>query len=216
MAKKKKKWYVVWKGHTPGIYTTWDEASAQVNGYSGAKYKSFGSRAEAEAAFKGSASSHISSGKPKKAVQATQMGFQDRASEVIWESIAVDAACSGNPGDLEYRGVDLSSGEQIFIRGPFAQGTNNIGEFLGIVHGLNVLKSKGLDKTPIYTDSRTAISWVKKRKANTSLRQTPANRTLFELVEQAEQWLKENSYSNPILKWDTGRWGEIPADFGRK
>lgn len=216
MAKKKKKWYVVWAGHKPGIYTTWDEASAQVNGFSNAKYKSFESKAEAELAFNSAADQYVSKGKKgKPGPQPTQLGLRAGKSEVIWESVAVDAACSGNPGDLEYRGVDLATGKQLFIRGPYEQGTNNIGEFLGIVHALIVLKEKGLD-LPIYSDSRTAISWVKKGKANTSLRRTPVNKPLFDLVDKAEAWLKENSYSTQVLKWDTGRWGEIPADFGRK
>jgi hypothetical protein len=37
-----------------------------------------------------------------------------------------------------------------------------------------------------------------------------------EMIERAEKWLKENRYSNKIVKWETELWGEVPADFGRK
>lgn len=79
-------------------------------------------------------------------------------------SIAVDAACSGNPGAMEYRGVETATGREIFRQGPFSEGTNNIGEFLAIVHGLAMLKKMNSD-LPLYSDSVNAISWVKKKKA---------------------------------------------------
>jgi len=69
---------------------------------------------------------------------------------------------------------------------------------------------------PVYSDSRNAILWVKNRKCKTLLKPVPANAPLFELIARAEKWLHENTYANPVLKWDTAEWGEIPADFGRK
>ena len=135
---------------------------------------------------------------------------------IIKESIAVDAACSGNPGNMEYRGVYTKTKEQIFHQGPFPQGTNNIGEFLALVHGLAFLKKEGRDITPIYSDSRTAIAWVRNKKVKTELERTPRNEQIFELIERALKWLNSNTYKNPIIKWETEDWGEIPADFGRK
>lgn len=132
-----------------------------------------------------------------------------------YNSIAVDAASSGNPGVMEYRGVDTRSGKQLFRQGPFPQGTNNIGEFLAIVHGLAFLKARNSNRI-IYTDSRTAMSWVRKKHCNTKLQPNAKNEALFELVDRAEQWLKDNPYTTPIVKWETKAWGEIPADFGRK
>ena len=129
-------------------------------------------------------------------------------------AIAVDAACSGNPGPMEYRGVHLPSGKQIFHFGP-VQGTNNIGEFLAIVHALALLKQRGSDM-PVYSDSRTAQIWVQKRKCKTTLKRTPETEPLFAIIARAERWLMNNTWKNPILKWDTAQWGEIPADFGRK
>ena len=129
--------------------------------------------------------------------------------------MAVDAACSGNPGDMEYRGVYVKTGQQIFIQGVYKEATNNIGEFLAIVHGLALLKKQG-SNMPIYSDSVTAQAWVKAKKCKTKLEKTPQNALVFERIEAAERWLQNNTYSNPILKWDTPNWGEIPADFGRK
>ena len=130
------------------------------------------------------------------------------------QALCVDAACSGNPGPMEYRGVHLPSGKEIFRFGPI-QGTNNIGEFLAIVHALALLKQKGLSM-PIYSDSVNAINWVKKKQCKTKLERNEKTEELFRLIGRAEKWLAENKYDTPILKWETKQWGEIPADFGRK
>ena len=116
---------------------------------------------------------------------------------------------------MEYRGVHIASRQQIFHFGP-VWGTNNIGEFLAIVHGLALLKQKGLTTMPVYSDSRNAISWVRQKKCKTKLERTAKTEGLFQLIERAEKWLRTNTYANPVLKWETDRWGEVPADFGRK
>lgn len=134
--------------------------------------------------------------------------------EVAAESIAVDASCCGNPGPMEYRGIYLKTGQEIFHYGP-VHGTNNIGEFLAIVHAMALLKQKGLTM-PVYSDSRTAIIWVTKRKVKTTLQPTPGNLPLLKLVARAENWLRTNGTPCPLIKWDTDKWGEVPADFGRK
>jgi ribonuclease HI len=127
----------------------------------------------------------------------------------------VDAACKGNPGILEYRGVDTRSGAEFFRLGPFPEGTVNIGEFLAIVHALALLKK--IDSGwPIYSDSRTAIAWVKAKKIKTNLERKTNTEQLFQLTDRAVEWLKSNTWTNPVLKWETAYWGEIPADFGRK
>lgn len=140
---------------------------------------------------------------------------QNIPAAAINEAIAVDAACSGNPGPMEYRGIYLRTGKEIFHYGP-VHGTNNIGEFLAIVHGLALLKQKGLDTMPIYSDSVNAQLWVKKKKCKTTLVRTPETAQLYDVIARAEAWLRNNTYNNPILKWPTEEWGEIPADFGRK
>jgi ribonuclease HI len=117
---------------------------------------------------------------------------------------------------MEYRGVDTATGKEIFKVGPYAGGTNNIGEFLALVHGLALLDKVGKQNLPIYSDSRTAIAWVKKKHAATKLIPDKENGIIFDLIRRAENWLLTHSYVNPIYKWDTDNWGEVPADFGRK
>ncbi|HMQ49311.1 MAG TPA: ribonuclease H family protein [Saprospiraceae bacterium] len=208
----KQKYYVVWEGNTPGIYTSWNDCQLQIKGYPNARYKSFGSREEAEAAYSGNFSQHIGSG--SKAAKAPTKSLESFKDAIVWDSISVDAACSGNPGVMEYQGVDTRSKTQIFHK-KFSLGTNNIGEFLAIVHALALYEKQGKD-TPIYTDSKTAIAWVRNKKANTQLKRTAKTAELYQLIERAEIWLKSHSWKNKILKWDTENWGEIPADFGRK
>ena len=204
----KSKFYTVWNGKSPGVYASWKECEEQVKGVEGAKYKSFDTREEAEKALQGNYWQFV---KPKLDKQATPT----QHPQIIAESLAVDAACSGNPGDMEYRGVYVKTGQQIFIQGVYKEATNNIGEFLAIVHGLALLKQKG-SNMPIYSDSVTAQAWVKAKKCKTKLERTPQNAAVFERIEAAERWLQNNTYTTKILKWDTPKWGEIPADFGRK
>ncbi|MCH2044014.1 MAG: ribonuclease H family protein [Saprospiraceae bacterium] len=213
MAKSKPKFYVVWVGRQTGIFKTWAECQKQISGFEGAKYKSFKSEAEAKEAFSGMHHDYIGAGASKK--KTTISPTSGGTNIPNWKSIAVDAACSGNPGWMEYQGVDTSTGKRLFHQGPFAEGTNNVGEFLALVHGLAYLKQKGSD-IPIYTDSKIAMAWIRAKKHNSKLTKTVRNKKLFILVERAEKWLRENSYSTTILKWATKEWGEIPADFGRK
>ena len=213
MAEKKRKYYVVWKGLQPGIYTDWESCKTQVSGQAGAKYKAFDSEEAAQEALKKGYTSYLQQVSSPKAIAKWKP--EACVGKPISHSLAVDAACSGNPGDMEYRGVYTANGQEIFHMGPLKEGTNNIGEFLALVHGLALLKQKGSD-LPIYSDSRNAISWVKKKKCKTLLAQTEANRPIFDMIERAEHWLENNSYDTEILKWETAVWGEIPADFGRK
>ena len=143
------------------------------------------------------------------------MDYEKLKGKVDFNDIAVDAGCSGNPGAMEDQGVYLGNEQRLFHFGPI-HGTNNIGEFLAIVHALALMKQKGISMT-IYSDSRNALSWVKQKKCKTKLERTPKTEELFKLIERAENWLKNNSYGDiPLLKWETDQWGEVPADFGRK
>ena len=209
----KQKYYVVWEGVSPGIYQSWTDCQLQVKGYEGAKYKSFDTREEAEQAFASSPYQYIRK-HTSSAPQTAQPASDVLPPCVIDNSLAVDAACSGNPGPMEYRGVHVASQQQVFHYGP-VKGTNNIGEFLAIVHGLALLKQKGFDM-PIYSDSVNAINWVRKKKCKTKLPRTAETEGLFQMIERAEKWLHDNTYTTRILKWETKKWGEIPADFGRK
>ncbi len=213
MSKKKKKYYAVWKGHHTGVFESWEDCKAQIKDFKGAQYKSFPSFSAAKEALKGKYKDYI--GKDKKRKSELTKAQLERIGQPNLNSICVDAASSGNPGKMEYRGVDTQSKKELFRQGPFQEGTNNIGEFLALVHGLAFLKKKKSDRI-LYSDSRTAMSWVKKRKCNSKLKRSDKNETLFELIDRAETWLRENNFSTVIVKWETKAWGEIPADFGRK
>lgn len=213
MAKKKKKYYAVWKGHHTGVFESWDDCKAQIKDFKGAQYKSFDTFNAAKKALNGNYKDYI--GKKKKFTSELSEAQLKKIGQPNYNSISVDAASSGNPGKMEYRGVDTKSKKEIFKQGPFEEGTNNIGEFLALVHGLAFLKKKKSDRV-IYTDSRTAMSWVKKKTCNSKLVKSKKNKSLFELVERAEYWLNNNNFNTVIVKWETKAWGEIPADFGRK
>ena len=208
----KKKFYVVWKGKKTGVFTSWDVCKKHITDFNGAQYKSFLSKEAAETAFKGRYEDYIGKDTKKEMLSAEEL---IKFGKPIFPSLSVDAACAGNPGKMEYRGVDSETKLQLFIQGPFEKGTNNIGEFLALVHGLGFLKQKNLNY-PIYSDSKIAMSWVKNGQCRTNLPISSENKQLFDLVKRAEKWLKENTYTTQILKWETKAWGEIPADFGRK
>ncbi|MBS1918468.1 MAG: ribonuclease H family protein [Bacteroidetes bacterium] len=208
----KQKYYVVWEGREPGIYSNWEECKKQVDGFVGARYKSFQTAQLAEKAFDGNSNEFIGHDFIESTLSEEELLL---IGNPIEESIVVDGAWNTNSGAAEYRGIDFKTKKELFHQGPFADGTNNIVEFLAIVHALAYCKNKAL-ATPIYSDSKTAISWAKRKTARTKHDESEANKKLFELIERGEKWLKENSYPNKILKWESRAWGENPADFGRK
>lgn len=208
---KQKKYYVVWEGSDTGIFTTWDACKKAIDGHSGAKYKSFTNLAQAEYAFEGAYEEYVG--------QNTKVDLSPdeikRIGQPNLNAIAVDAACSGNPGLMEYQGVDVKTKETIFKMGPFENSTNNVGEFLALVHAAAMMKKRD-DNRPIYTDSKIAMGWIRGKRCKTKLHRNHKNLESFSLIDRAEKWLDENTINNPIVKWETKVWGEIPADFGRK
>ncbi|WP_272150774.1 ribonuclease H family protein [Tenacibaculum aiptasiae] len=210
---KKKKYYVVWQGKEKGIFTSWNACKKQITGYEGAQYKAFIDKKEAEIAFTKSYNDYKGKDTKKVVLSAAEKA---KYGNPILESISVDAACAGNPGKMEYRGVLTHNKKEIFKMGPFINGTNNIGEFLALVHGIALLKSKNMHELPIYSDSKIAMGWVRKKQCRTNIVFDEKNKDILDLIKRAEKWLKENSFKNPLLKWETKAWGEIPADFGRK
>ncbi len=209
-----KKYYIVWEGRTPGVFDNWAQCKEQVDGFEAAKYKSFTSKAEAEEAyllgFKEYYKKNPAQG--KKPINIALLGGDKKP---IPNSLSVDAACNMTNGKMEYRGVHTTTQEQWFIQGPYAKASNNIGEFLALVHGLALLKKMNLN-IPIYSDSITAIAWVRQKKHKSIVLPTEENSVIFDLLQRAEEWLRKNDFTNPIYKWETKVWGEIPADFGRK
>jgi len=210
---KKQKFYVVWYGNPAGIFGSWKECQLSIKGVKGAQYMSFETFKEAKVAYNKEYANYKGKGGEKKKALSTEE--LKKIGEPNLYSIAVDAASSGNPGKMEYRGVDTQTHKQLFHQGPFEQGTNNIGEFLALVHGLAFLQQQKSDCF-IYSDSRIAMGWVKKKKCNTKLKRSSKNAAVFDLISRAENWLKNNAYTTTVVKWETKVWGEIPADFGRK
>lgn len=212
----KNKFYAVWNGVNPGVYDNWTDCKLQIEGYQGARYKAFATRREAVEALENGYREYYRKPASARGMNSFPSGSSASAGNApVRNSLAVDAACSGNPGRMEYRGVYTATGQEIFRIGPFEKGTNNVGEFLALVHGLALLKQKN-SELPLYSDSMNAIKWVREKKAKTLLQRVPENEPVFNLIERAERWLKTNRYSTQILKWNTSEWGEIPADFGRK
>lgn len=221
----KSKYYVVWEGHRPGIYTSWADCQQHTNGYKDAKYKSYESLAEAEKVYAEGWKKHWGQGKSSSSSKSSSgsNSYSKRTSssatiskdQIDYDSISVDVGTRGNPGPVEYQGVDTQTGKVIFTCGPIAKGTNNLGEFLAIVHALAYLHRQGSSKT-IYSDSANALKWVKQKKAVSTLVRDESTAEIWNLVDRAEQWLRTHKYDNKILKWETKSWGEIKADYGRK
>ncbi len=204
------KFFVVWKGRQTGIFDSWDKCSAQVSGFAGAEYKSFENRQIAEIAYKSTYDEY--KGKQVSSLHPATLAL---IGEPIYDSYCVDASCIGNPGPMEYKCVHTKTRELIFRQGPYENGSNNIGEFLAIVHALALFTKRGIT-LPIYSDSETALLWVKTKKCKTKLIRDEKNTIIFNLISRAEKWLTATEYSNNLHKWDTTAWGEIPADYGRK
>ncbi len=209
---KKSKYYVVWRGHKPGVYSDWSEAQKQLTGFKSSHYKTFGSKKLAFKAFEEGSLNYQGDYKKTKDLTDEELA---KIGYPIELALCVDAACNGK-GDFEYRGVWNFNREEEFKVGPYKNGSNNIGEFLALVHALAFLNSHRDPKMKamsIYSDSRIAMGWVYAKTCRT--KQHP-NQDVQTLIKRAENWLRNNSFNNPILKWETKVWGEIPADFGRK
>jgi len=230
----KQKYYVVWKGKNPGVYDSWQKCQEEIKNIKGARFKSFDDLKKAENAYSIGYDEYkkintiFSNIYQSSVSNAGNTNNVKELSELILnrsvinegegpdlDSISVDAASSGNPGKMEYQGVDTKTKKVLFKMGPFNNATNNIGEFLALVHGIAILEKQS-NKKIIYSDSITAMSWVRKKRCQTKLKKNKENEEVFDLIARAILWLKKNNYSIIIKKWETKLWGEIPADFGRK
>lgn len=212
---KRAKFYVVFKGRKPGVYKTWDECQRNTAGYPGASFSSFTSETEAYQAF---AVGDLAEWKKKA------RGLQDER----WSHappmrngtfLVVDAACSGYPGPVEFRGVLMPGRAEAFKFGPYQAGSNNIGEYLAIITGFRWLHERSMN-IPVYSDSKVAIGWVLGEGiCKTNMTKDQMGSVLQREVESAERWLRgpwAPTYKKLLHRWDTEEWGEIPADFNRK
>lgn len=212
---QKRKFYVVWTGRAPGIYDSWEDCKEQVEGFPGAQYRSYTSQTEATEAFRGDAREQLAIARELGKHIGMKIDYS-LFPDIRLDAIAVDGACAKNPGPMEYRGVRVADGTELFHYGPVEGGTNNIGEYLAIIHVAALLSRSGDTSTPIYSDSRTALSWIRRGHSNTHITPGPENERLRAILARADAWLATHRIPNPLLKWETEKWGEIPADFGRK
>lgn len=216
------KFYTVFKGRVPGVYDDWGDALEQIEGYQDASYRGYATASEASEAYRRFTAKEDASDLGKFLSRASSRilpkpGQPDYMTipEVDLHAWAVDASCLGNPGRMEYQGVELMTGRTLFRIGPFEDATNNIGEFLAIVHAMALMTQKG-EYHNIYSDSVSGMAWVRTHKVKTQLKPTDRNGKVFELMARAVTWLNTHQFPAKVLKWQTERWGEIPADFGRK
>ncbi|WJM54471.1 ribonuclease H family protein [Pseudomonas asiatica] len=166
-----RKWYVVWAGRCPGIYQNWASCQSQTDGFPGARFKSFTSQAEAEAAFGANSAASTSARQattratttPIKSVLTTQSKLQIRKVEADVK-IFVDGACNPNPGEA-------GSGAAVYEHGVLTslwygryqpQGTNNTAELAALHYGL-VLAGEATKKghsAAVFADSSYAINCI--------------------------------------------------------
>ncbi len=162
------KFYVVWEGRERGIFTDWDRCKAQIDKFAGARYKSFKTRAEAEAAFRGSSEASI--GKSHKAV-ARNTGKVPRtysAAEVaelpVHTKIFADGGCEPNPGKAGSGVAVYRDGlvDELWYGLYNPRGTNNTAE-LNALHQALLMAEKEIESevtVAIFCDSRYAIQCV--------------------------------------------------------
>lgn len=215
MSDVKKKYYVVWAGWDTGVFDSWDDCQQQVKGFKGARFKAFDSQAAAVNAYRGNPDEHIGIIRNIFTHPASPVNYE-AIPEIRMDALSVDGACAKNPGPMEYRCVRVADGSEVFRVGPLPDGTNNVGEYLALVHALAMLDKQADHITPVYSDSRTALAWLRRRGHKSTLQPTGSNARIFELLRRADAWVQSHEILNPVLKWDTENWGEIPADFGRK
>lgn len=140
--------------------------------------------------------------------------------------IACDASCVGFNGTIkndgyfhgrvEWQCIDLATKEKVFASDVQPQSTINVGEFMAIVTSLKILHQRGDSTSPVWSDSKLCIQWVRGRYTSSKL---PMNEFTWEALDGMAEflaWLKETNPVNPILWWNKHKFGDHPADYGRK
>lgn len=210
--------YGVWIGRNPGVYDNWNDCKSQVDKFAGAKYKKLLSTTYNEALneFNQNAITAVANS-PKTTTINNANKNHSNAGVPEKDVLTVDGASNGK--NCEFRAVWYPSNKEVFASKTYDGGTNNIAEFLGLIFALKYLIKNEMP-LKVYTDSVTAMAWVRNGKANTTAHTTgKATEELNNLITKSETFLRENKLllsKAQILKWETKAWGEIPADYGRK
>ncbi|MCG8585001.1 MAG: RNase H1/viroplasmin domain-containing protein, partial [Pirellulales bacterium] len=97
MSSRKKKFYVVWEGTVPGVYSNWAECESSIKGFAGAKYKSFPTLESAEAAYQEGPGDYWGTNKFVSALSDEQIAA---IGEPISHSLCVDAAWNSATKDM--------------------------------------------------------------------------------------------------------------------
>ena len=221
------------------MFDTWDACAKQTAGFAGAKFKAFPTEAAARAAFIDGDGAHVAyQGRtsPGGKAKADRPGAASSSSSAAKRkpaaagyptgpALCVDAACDTTRWVMECRGVWLGDGVDIgggddgaeaFAFGPFDDANGNLGEFLALATALRLAAEADAAWT-VYCDSITAMAWVRKKVIRSVfLDDDRAGAAVRAEIERALAWLKANRSPAKVVKWDTPRWGEIPADYGRK
>lgn len=144
---------------------------------------------------------------------------------VAGAAIVVDCSKFGARliGPTEWRGMQRNAAggwTEIFRSARHARGHNNLGEFLAIVEALKRLDAGEFASGELFSDSRTAISWVTKGIVKTTLDvDGNCDPGFAALVREARTWITTPAcarWRRVVRLWDTPVVGENPADFGRK
>lgn len=159
----KKKFYVVWSGRLPGVYTNWPQAQAQVDKFPGARYKSFPSEAEALAAFAGGVAPESQSSVVKQNRAAAKTAVDIDAVDV---AVFCDGGCEPNPGEAG-SGVAVYKCGQLYelwygLYNP--NGTNNTAELNALYQSMLIAK-QAIDEqksVAVLSDSQYSINCVTK------------------------------------------------------
>ena len=155
-----KKYYAVRVGKTPGIYLTWEDCKAMVDGYPGAKYKSFGSIADAESFLE---------------KDASEMDVIE-AGAIAQAYAFVDGSYNSVTNVYGYGGFLVANGKKHVLQGAgeeeeLASMHNVAGEILGSMAAVEKALSLGLAELTIYYDYMGIEMWAtggwKRNKAGT-------------------------------------------------
>jgi len=212
------KYYVVRNGKKKWIFDSWDETKVIVEWFQNAKYKSFDDYDIAKKSF--DMWYDVFFGQRDKKVKKDKKEII-KNKKILTPSICVDASCMGNPGNLQYQIVDTGNLCNIYKSPIFEHWTQNIWEYMAIVHWMMILSENDFYKKYkiIYSDSNTAISWIVNKKPKTSLIRDIYNIKLKNQFEKTNKWLLENTEkikNIQVIKRETKYRWEILADFGRK
>lgn len=211
----KNKFYVVWKGRDTGIFTSWSEVNELIKGFSGAEYKSYADQETAELEFSLGSPKGRSNDENHTTTKLKEEPSDDHKAP-DHECLTVDGSYLGGKKIMQYRCVWNQSKEEVFSTKPIEGGNQNIAEFLALVGAMKYRVSTKQYDLHIYSDSQTALSWVRNCKIKSSYDLSQLDEVVQERIYGALKFIAKSGVRKNLYKWDSALWGDIPADYGRK